>query len=73
MHTCFGEDCLQLHYKDTESFTISFEPIKGLIESFKHFKEELDLSDVDPTHEVYPKDNEKVLRIMKLETGLGLD
>ena len=45
----------------------SFKPIKGLIEIFKHFKEDFDSSDLDTSHELYSEDNKKVIGKMKLE------
>ena len=68
MQPYFGESCLQLHYLDTDSFIFSFKPIKSLSEDLKHFKEDFDFSDLDPSHELYSKDNRKVIGKMKLET-----
>ena len=56
----FGEDNLELHYIDTDSFIFSFKPIKGLIEDLKHFKEDFYFSDLDPSHELYSAVNKKV-------------
>ena len=72
MQPYFGEDNLQLHYLDTDSFIFSFEPIKSLIEDLKHFKD-FDFSDLDPSHELYSEDNEKVIGEIKLETAPELD
>ena len=47
MQPYFGEDNLELHYLDTDSFIFSFKPIKSLIEDLKHFKEDFDFSDLD--------------------------
>ena len=52
MQPYFGEDILELHYLDTGSFIFSFKPIKNLIEYLKHFKEDFDFSDLDPSHEL---------------------
>ena len=73
MQPFFGEDNLELHYLDTDSFIFSFKPIKSLIEGLKHFKEDFDFSDLDPSHELYSKDNKKVIGKMKLETSPELD
>ena len=35
MQPYFGEDNLELHYLDTDSFIISFKPIKSFIEDLK--------------------------------------
>ena len=57
----FGEDKLELHYLDTDSFIFSFKPIKNLIEDIKNLKEDFDFSDLDPSHEVYSEDNKKLM------------
>ena len=72
MQPYFGEDNLQLHYLDTDSFIFSFKPIKSLIENLKHFKEDFDFSDLDLSHELYSEEN-KVIGKMKLETAPELD
>ena len=56
MQPYFGEDNLELHYLDTDSFIFSFKPIKSLFEDLKHFKEDFDFSDLDPSHELYSED-----------------
>ena len=73
MQAYFGEDYLELHYLDTDSFIFSFKPIKSLIEDLKHFKEDFDFSDLDPSHELYSEANKKVVGEMKLETAPELD
>ena len=55
MQPYFGEDNLELHYLDTDSFIFSFKPIKSLIEDLKHFQKDFDFSDLDPSHELYSK------------------
>ena len=73
MQPYFGEDNLELHYLDTDAFIFSFKPIKSLNEDLKHFKEDFDFSDLDPSHELYSEDNKKVVGKMKLETAPELD
>ena len=73
MQPYFGADNLELHYLDTDSFIFSFRPIKSLIEDLKYFKEDFDFSDLDTSHELYSKDNKKVIGKMKLETLPELD
>ena len=73
MQPYFGEDNLELHYLDTDSFIFSFKPIKSLIEDLKHFTEDFDFSDLDLSHELYSEDNKKVIGKMKLETSPELD
>ena len=53
MQKFFGEDNLELHFLDTDSFIFSFKPIKSLIEDLKHFKADFDFNDLDPFHELY--------------------
>ena len=60
MQPNFGEDNLELHYLDTDSCILSFEPIKSLFEDSKYFREDFDFSDLDPSHELYSEDNKKV-------------
>ena len=69
MQPYFGEDNLELHYLDTDSFIFSFKPIKSLIEDLKHFKEDFDFSDLVPSRELYSEANKKVIGKMKLETA----
>ena len=69
MQPYFGEDYLELHYLDTDSFIFSFKPIKSLIEDLKHFKEDFDFSDLDSSHELYSEAIKKVIGKMKLETA----
>ena len=73
MQPYFGVDNLELHYLDTDLFLFSFKPIKSLIEDLKHFKDDFDFSDLDPSHELYSKDIKKVIGKMKLETLPELD
>ena len=73
MQPYFGEDNLQLHYLDTDSVIFSFKPIKSLVGDLKHFKEDFDFSDLDPSHELYSEANKKVIGKMKLETAPELD
>ena len=67
MQPYFSEDNLELHYLDTDSFIFSFKPKKRLIEGLKYFREDFDFKDLDPSHELYSKDNKKVIGKMKLE------
>ena len=73
MQPYFSEDKLELYYLDTDSFIFSFKPIKSLIENLKHFKEDFDFSNLDPSHELYSEASKKVIGEMKLETAPELD
>ena len=64
---------MELHYLDTDSFIFSFKPNKSLIEDLKYFREDFDFSDMDPSHELYSKENKKVIGKKKLETLPELD
>ena len=44
-----------------------------MIEDLKHFKNDFDFSDLDPSHELYSNENKKVIGKMKLETLPELD
>ena len=69
MQQYFGEDSLELHYLDTDSFIFSFKPIKSLIEDIKNFREDFNFIDLDP------ENIKKVIGKMKLQTSpeLNLD
>ena len=73
MQPFFGEDNLELHFLDTDSFIFSCKPIKRLIEDLKYFKEDFDFSKLDPPHELYSEANKKAFGKMKLETAPELD
>ena len=46
------ETISEILHIDTDSFTYSIKPIKGLIEDLKLFKDDFDFSDLDPSHEL---------------------
>ena len=73
MQPYFGEDNLELHHLITDSFIFSSKPNKSSIEDLKFFREDFDFSDLDPSHELYSKNNKKVMGKMKLETAPELD
>ena len=47
MQPYFGQDNLQIHYLDTDSFIFAINSKKGLIEDLEHFKKYL-----DPSHDL---------------------
>ena len=53
MHPYFGKKYEKLQHMGTSSSVFSFTPINGLIHNLKHFGKVLDLSEIDPTHELY--------------------
>ena len=73
MQPCFGEDILEFHYLDTDSFKFSFKPIKTLIENLKYFKKDFDFSDLNASNELHSEDNRKVTGKMKLDTLPEID
>ena len=73
MQPYFGEDNLELHYLDTDFFIFSFKPFKRLIEDLKHFTEDFDFRDLDPSHELYSEVNKKVIGRNKMETSPEID
>ena len=73
MQPYFGEDDLELHYLDTDFFIFPFKSVTSLLENLKYFKDDFDFSDLDPSQELYSKDNKKVIGKMKLETLKELD
>ena len=52
LQSYFGKNNLRLHYLDTDSFIFSAKSFKSLIEDIKNFREDFDLSDLDPSHEL---------------------
>ena len=72
MQQYFGEDKLELHYLDTDSFIFTFKPKKSLIEDSKSLKENFEFSALDPSHELYSQDIKKGIGEMNLETAPGL-
>ena len=73
MQPDFREENLELHYLDTDSIIFSFKPIESLIKDIKYFKADFVFSDLEPSHELYSEDNNKVIGKMKLETLPDLD
>ena len=73
MQPYFGEENLELHYLDTDSFKFSFKSIKNLIEDSKYVKEDFNFSDLDPSHELPSEYNKKDIGKLKLETLPELD
>ena len=69
----FGENILEFLCIFTNSYIFSFKQIKGLIEASKYFKEDFDLSVLDPAHELYSKDNEQSIGKLKLKETAELD
>ena len=51
MQPYFGEDNLEIHYLDTDSFIFLFSPIQSnWLDDLKHFSNDLDFGELDPSH-----------------------
>ena len=61
MPPCFGEDTLNTHHLQTDSFIFSIKPSKGLIGHIKHFKQDFGFTDLDLSQELYSEDIKKVI------------
>ena len=67
-----GEDKLELHYSDTDSFTFSIKLIKSLLEDFNYFGD-FAFSCLDLSYELYSEIIKQVNCKMKLKTAPDLD
>ena len=63
----FGQENIQLHYMDTDSFILSVNT-KDIIKDLKNLGDIFDFSDLDKTHELFSDKNKKVIGKFKIET-----
>ena len=63
----FGQENLQLHYMDTDSFVLSINT-KNIIKDLHNLKEYFDFSNLNNEHELFSNENKKVLGKFKIET-----
>ena len=63
----FGQENLQLHYMDTDSFVLSVNT-KNIIQDLHNLKDLFDFSNLDEDHELFSNENKKVLGKFKIET-----
>ena len=63
----FGQENLQLHYMDTDSFVLSVNT-KDIIKDLRNLEYIFDFSNLDKTHELYSNKNKKVIGKFKIET-----
>ena len=63
----FGQEIIQLHYMDTDSFVLSVNT-KDIIKDLKSLEDIFDFSNLDKTHELFSNKNKKVLGRFKIET-----
>ena len=63
----FGQENIQLHYMDTDSFILSVNT-KDIIKDLKNLEDKFDFSYLDKTHELFSNKNKKVIGKFKNET-----
>ena len=67
LQSYFGQENLQLHYMDCDSFILSIES-ENIIKDLRNLEDIFDFSNIDENHELYSERNEKVLGKFKIET-----
>ena len=63
----FGQENLQLHYMDCDSFILSIKS-ENTIKDLKKLEDIFDFSNIDENHELYSEKNKKVLGKFKIKT-----
>ena len=63
----FGQEKIQLHYMDTNSFVLSANT-KVVIRDLKNLEEKFDFINLDQNHELFSHKNKKVISKFKIET-----
>ena len=63
----FGQENIQLHYMDTDSFVLSVNT-KDIIKDLKNLEDLVDFSNLDKNHELFSNKNKKVIGRFKIET-----
>ena len=63
----FGQENIQLHYMDCDSFILSINS-ENIIKDLKNLENIFDFSNIDTNHELYSEKNKKVLGKFKIET-----
>ena len=63
----FGQENLQLHYMDCDSFILSIKSA-NIIKNLKNLEDIFDFSNIDENHELDSEKNKKVLGKFKIET-----
>ena len=63
----FGQEDIQLHYMDTDSFVLSVNT-KDIIKDLKNLEDMFDFSNLDKNHELFSNKNKNVIGKIKLET-----
>ena len=63
----FGQEKIQLHFMDTDSFILSVNT-KDIIKDLKNLEDIFDFSNLDKNHELFSNKNKKVIGFFKIET-----
>ena len=63
----FGQEIIQLHYMDCDSFVLSIET-ENIINDLKNLEDLFDFSGLDKNHELFSNKNKKVVGKFKIET-----
>ena len=63
----FGQENIQLHYMDTDSFVLSVNT-KDIIKDLKSLEDIFDFSNLDKNHELFSNKNKNVIGKFKIET-----
>ena len=63
----FGQENIQLHYMDTDSFVLSVNT-KDIIKDLKNLEDIFDFSNLDKNHELFNYKNIKVIGKFKIDT-----
>ena len=63
----FGQENIQLHYMDTDSFMLSVST-KDIIKDFRNLEDIFDFNNLDENHELFSNKNKKVIGKFKIET-----
>ena len=63
----FGQEIIQLHYMDCDSFVLSIET-QNIINNLKNLEDLFDFSNLDKNHELFSNKNKKVVGKFKIET-----
>ena len=63
----FGQENIQLHYMDTDSFVLSVNT-KDIVKDLKNLEDIFDFSNLDKNHELFSYKNKKVLGKLRIET-----
>ena len=64
----FGQENIQLHYMDTDSFVLSLNT-KDIIKVLKNLEDMFDFSNLDKNHDLFSNKNKKVIGKFKNETS----